>query len=435
MQAILPLVPRTDLKKKTGIMPLKASLLIENISISLHSIRSHLLRTVITIMIIALGITALVGILTSIDSIKYFLNENFSQMGANTLTIQNRGLRVHMGSGSTRPKTYRSITYQEAIRFKEEFTFPAHASVYFYGTSIASLTFGSEKTHPNVPVIGTDNEYVITSGNDIARGRNFNNIEMAYGSNVAVIGSNLVSTLFKGNVDPLGQMIGIGPDKYLVIGVLKEKGSSIGFTSDNHCMIPLENARRKFARPNVTYSINIMVTDAEDIANAESEATGLFRVIRQVKAGEETNFDISKSDNLAEMLFENLKYLRLAATIIGLITLVGAAIGLMNIMLVSVTERTREIGVRKAIGATKRTIRNQFLAEAIVIAQLGGILGIFLGILAGNALGALIGSGFIIPWIWIIGGVLLCFAVALLSGIIPATKAANLDPVDSLRYE
>jgi putative ABC transport system permease protein len=135
------------------------------------------------------------------------------------------------------------------------------------------------------------------------------------------------------------------------------------------------------------------------------------------------------------MLFENLKYLRLAATVIGLITLVGAAIGLMNIMLVSVTERTREIGIRKAIGATKRTIRNQFLAEAIVIAQLGGLVGIILGILAGNGVGAIIGSGFIVPWIWIIGGVILCFIVALVSGIIPATKAARLDPVDSLRWE
>jgi putative ABC transport system permease protein len=416
-------------------MPIKRSLVLENIRISLGSIRSHLLRTVITIMIIALGITALVGILTSIDSIKYFLNENFSTMGANTLTIQNRGMRVHMGNQSIRPRAYRPITYQEAMRFRDEFDFPAHKSVFVYGTGIATLTFESEKTHPNVPVIGTDDEYIITSGNEIVRGRNFNAMEMAYGSNVAIIGSNLVSTLFKGGVDPLGQMIGIGPDKYQVIGILKEKGSAIGFSSDNYCIVPLENVRRKFSRPNMTYSINIMVPESEMLEKAESEATGLFRIIRQVRAGEETNFDVSKSDNLAEMLYDNLKYLRMAATVIGLITLIGAAIGLMNIMLVSVTERTREIGVRKAIGATKRTIRNQFLVEAIVIAQLGGIIGILLGILAGNGLGALIGSGFIIPWVWIIGGVGLCFVVALVSGIIPATKAANLDPVDSLRYE
>lgn len=418
-------------------MPLtpKFHLIIENIRISLHSIKSHLLRTIITISIIALGITALVGILTSIDSIRYFLNDNFSMMGSNTLTIQNRGMRIRMGNQDIRPKTYRAITFQEAMRFSEEFDFPAHTSVFTYGTGMATLIYGSEKTHPNVAVIGTDDEYMATSGNEIAKGRNFNIMEMAYGSNVAILGNGIISTLFKSGVDPLGKMISIGPDKYQVIGVLKEKGSSIGITSDNHCIVPIENVRRKFGRPNMTFSINIMVPKAELIDAAENEATGLFRTIRQVRAGEETNFDVMKSDRVAEMLFENLKYLRMAATIIGLITLAGAAIGLMNIMLVSVTERTREIGIRKAIGATRTTIRNQFLVEAIVIAQIGGIIGIVLGILAGNGLGALIGSGFIVPWVWIIGGVILCLIVALLSGILPATKAANLDPVESLRYE
>jgi len=416
-------------------MKLRIAIISENLRISLNSIRSHFLRAVITIMIIALGITALVGILTSIDAIKYFLNKHFSQMGANTIIIQNRGLRVYMGPQSIRPRSFRPITFQEAIRFKEEFDFPSHTSVFTYGTSIATLTFGSEKTHPNVSVIGADDEYVITSGNEIVRGRNFNQVELAYGSNVAIIGHNLVATLFKGGVDPLGQMIGIGADRYMVIGILKEKGSAIGFTSDNQCFVPLENVRRKFPRPDRSYSINVMVNDQEMLAIAESESTSLFRIIRQVKPGEENNFDLSKSDNLAEMLFENLRYLRMAATVIGFITLISAAIGLMNIMLVSVTERTREIGIRKAIGATKRTIRNQFLAEAIVIAQMGGVLGIVLGILAGNVVGVLIGSGFIVPWVWIISGVVLCFVVALISGILPATKAANLDPVDSLRYE
>lgn len=407
----------------------------ENIRISFNSIKNHLLRTILTVAIIAFGIMALVGILTAIESIKFFLNENFTMMGANTFTIKNREMRVQIGNRSNNPKRFEPITFDQAMTFKEEFNFPCFVSVHAFATHIATLKYKSEKSNPNIVVLGTDENYLITSGQAMDRGRNFNQTDVFYGNNVVILGSEIKETLFKNNMDPIGKEISIGPGKYRVIGIMAEKGSSIGFSGDRYCLLPLQNVRQYFPRPNRSFTINVMTGDARLMEDAIGEATGLLRIIREDRPGEENTFDMAKSDNIAKMLIDNIKYVTMAATFIGLITLLGAAIGLMNIMLVSVTERTREIGIRKAMGASKITIRNQFLAESVIIAQLGGVLGIILGILIGNVLSMILGSNFIVPWMWILLGIVLCFLVALASGIIPATKAARLDPIESLRYE
>lgn len=386
-------------------------------------------------MIIAFGIMALVGILTAIDAVEYFLNDNFAMMGSNTFNIQNRELRVHIGGNSQRSKQFERIDYRQALKFKDDYNFPSVTSLFVYGTGIATIKYKSEKTNPNIQVMGVDENYLATSGLELASGRNFIPDEVYDGNHVAIIGSEIASKLFEKNVDPVGKIISVGAGKYRIIGVLAERGSSIGFSGDRSCLAPMGNVRQYFARPNMNYRISVMVTDQSKMDAAVGEATGVFRRIRNDRIGEDDSFAIIKSDNISNMLIGLTSKVQIGATVIGFITLLGAAIGLMNIMLVSVTERTREIGIRKAIGATSRTIRNQFLVEAIVIAQIGGILGVVAGILIGNGVSAITGSAFIIPWLWIFLGLVLCFIVALLSGIIPANKAARLDPIESLRYE
>ncbi len=408
------------------------SSLIQNIKIALTSIRGHLLRTLITISIIALGISALVGILTAIDSINYSLNDNFSIMGANTFTIQNKTTGAK--SRENRVKDNPKIEYEEGLEFKSRFNYPSTTSISYRATGVATVKYQSMKTNPNVSVLGIDESYTKVSGYKIEYGRNINQHDFSLNSNVALIGQEIFKQLFDMSPKAIGKTIYINNKRVIVIGVLAEKGSSMGMGGDRSCMVPIS-----YLRNNLSFSpsivISIMANSNSNIDASIGAATALFRSIRRLNPKEKNNFSITKSDSLAESLIDNLKYVTNSATIIGFITLLGAAIALMNIMLVSVTERTREIGTRKAIGATSTNIKQQFLVEAVVICQLGGFLGIILGILIGNITSILIDSSFVIPWLWMLSGVILCLFVGLISGLLPAIKASKLDPIEALRHE
>jgi len=394
-----------------------------------------MLRSILTVMIIAIGITALVGILTAIESIKASITKEFTVLGANTFSITSRGMRVMIGSQRDRTKNYSYISFYEAKEFKEQFDFPATASISVNSTGTATLKYGSEKTNPNISVRGIDIDYLSTSGYEVNQGRSFSDDDINSGRNMVLLGSELSKRLFKGGENPLQKDVSIGNGKYRVIGVLKGKGSGFGGSSDMVCFIPYSNSRSYFSRPNMNFDIQIKVNQPELIDAAVGQAESVFRRVRDLSPLDETDFNIEKSDNIVNLLLRNIKNITLVATIIGFITLLGAAVGLMNIMLVSVTERTREIGVRKAIGAKSATVKQQFLIEAIVIGQIGGLFGIIFGILAGNLVSVMIGSSFIIPWGWILMGVALCFGVGIISGYYPAQKASQLDPIESLRYE
>ena len=403
--------------------------------ISISSIFATKLRSILTILIIALGIMALVGILTAIDAIKGSISNEFAMMGANTFTIESRGMRVNINGNRYRTKNHQFISIRQAKEFKETFTFPSDVSISVWATGASTIKYKSNKTNPNIGVRGIDENYIKTGGIEISRGRNFSNVDIQDARSVALIGDEVARKLFLKNEDPIDKLISVGGGKYRVIGVMKSKGSGFGGGPDRSVMLPYTNVAVYFSRPRMDFSIGIQPRDPKLLDYSIGEAEGVFRIVRNLKATDESDFNIETSDTLAKLLIDNLKFVSIAATIIGIITLIGAAVGLMNIMLVAVAERTREIGTRKAIGATSSTIKQQFLFEAILICQMGGMLGVILGILIGNIVSMMTDSPFIIPWGWIFGGLGLALAVGLASGYFPAVKASRLDPIEALRYE
>ncbi|MDH5366813.1 MAG: ABC transporter permease [Cyclobacteriaceae bacterium] len=411
--------------------------LVENIKEGIRSISSNLLRTILTALIVAIGITSLVGILTAIDGIQNSVSDSLSDLGVNTFDIYSkRNRRGH--SGGVTEKSYPAIKLKEAQRFTENYNYPSNVvSLSTSVTSIAEVKYKSEKTNPNVWVIGANQEYVALKGLNLEKGRNFSAIENQYGTNVAIIGLDVKKSLFKDSENPIGLEIMVLGFKYRIIGVLEEKGQIGGGNStDNSVIIPIASASKAGASRDLRYSLTIGITTGAELDAAMGEATSLMRQIRHDRLGDDNSFELNKSETLADTMAEITNVMRIGGFGIGFITLLGASIALMNIMMVSVTERTREVGVRKALGATPLRIRQQFIIEAIVVCLMGGIAGVLMGIGVGNLISSIIGiGGFIVPWVWMIMGFIICIVVGVISGYWPAYKASKLDPIESLRFE
>lgn len=418
------------------------------LGLSYNTVTSNKLRTGITVTIIAFGIMALIGIITATKAMNQSIKESFSTLGANAFSIRYKDRRINIGGGRSRVSKVKKgaapdkssnigkkIDYLQAKMFKENYKFPSLVGIQLSGPNSQIAKFENKETTPEVQINGGDENFLLINGYTLQSGRNFSRLDVETGRNVCLLGSDIAKKLFPKNAEAaVDKIIRIANLPYRVIGLLKPKGSSAFLQSDKVAITSYNNVRR-LPSTGSSYVINIMVDDLTQLEPAIGEATGTFRSIRRLDIKDNDNFIIDKSDSLADTFISLLSSISNSAGAIGLITLIGAAIGLMNIMLVAVTERTKEVGLIKALGGTRKSIRNQFLFESIIISLLGAFFGILLGVLVGNSFSMILGTGFVVPWGWVITGIIICSVVGLTAGLWPAIKASKLDPIVALRYE
>lgn len=426
---------------------MKGMTIFDSLSLAWRTVRSNKLRTGITVAIIAFGIMALIGIITAIEAMNQSLKESFSSMGTNAFNIRFKDSRVRFGNSSDLKKTTcgkkekksnldKPILREEAEYFRDNFNFPsALVSIYRRGPGGQEINYKDKKTNPQMVVWGGDENYLAVTGYTIEAGRNLNALDQQSGRNICLLGSNVAKTLFGTSPEKcIDKVVRVGGLPYRVIGLLKSKGSSAMLRQDDVIVTTYTNIRH-FQNATRSYLVGVMVSNVNDLDPASGIATSVFRSVRKLQPIEEDNFVIEKSDKFAEMFIGFLSSITGSAGAIGLITLIGAAIGLMNIMLVAVNERTKEVGLIKAIGGKSKNVRQQFLFESMIISLLGAIFGIILGVLVGNLFGLVLKTGFVVPWAWVIVGVVICSIVGLAAGIYPAMKASRLNPIVALRYE
>jgi len=419
------------------------------LSLAFRTVRSNKLRTGLTVSIIAFGIMALIGIITAIKAMNQKFTESFSTMGANAFTVRYKERNIRFGNdnndevklskkGKRKEKKSslgKRITKDEAEYFVQRYDFPSLKGISVFGNRNNIVAHETRKTSPNVVLFGGDEHYLQLNGFTLLLGRNLNRQDVLSGRNVCLLGYDVAKKLFKEGVErAVNSVVRVNNIPYRVLGVLESRGSSFGFSRDNVVVSTYTNVDRNFPS-GFSFVIGVMTSDLLKVTEAMGEAEGIFRGVRKLNTTEENNFVIDRSDSIAEKAMNSLRFLTVSATVIGLITLIGAAIGLMNIMLVAVSERTREVGLVKAIGGKSRMVSRQFLLEAIIISVLGALFGIILGVLVGNLFSIVLNTGFVVPWNWVLYGIIICTLVGLVAGLYPALKAGRLNPIEALRYE
>jgi putative ABC transport system permease protein len=409
-------------------------LLGEIIKIALNAIRMNKLRSALTLLGVVVGVFSIIGVMTAVQVLQDSIESGLSNLGSNTFQIQKFPAMFVGGHAAWEKYRHRKdITLDQAEYAISKLTTAQYAAIEAFTGGKTIQTLSGLKTNPNVAVGGEVPEGIPTNNWTIKDGRSLTDNEQTYSANVVILGPDVVSKLF-----PLGGAVGqdvkIGNDRYTVIGTFEPKGSAMGGNSDNFVVIPLSKFLNEFGKQR---SLHIMVKakSPEVYDQCMEEARMALRVVRKVDPGSEDDFEIFSNESLISTFNDFTKYVKMGVGFISFISLLAAGVGIMNIMLVSVTERTKEIGLRKSVGARKGNILSQFITEAIVLCQIGGLVGIGLGILGGNLAAVAFSLPAVFPLDWALIGFALCAFIGIVFGVYPAWKAANLDPIEALRYE
>ncbi|MFC2082157.1 ABC transporter permease [Bacteroidota bacterium] len=406
--------------------------ILQSIAMAWDSLRTNKLRSSLTLLGIGIGLFSIIIVMTAIGAVQQSVEDVFNSIGTTNFIIQ-KYPAIRMGPGSrAKYRNRKDLTIAQGLKLKEVTTSPLAVGVGL-GRSSKVIKFGNLATNPDIYIYGGNLDQYRTMELTIEEGRGFGMQDMEVIRNVCILGSEVKDKLFP-SINPIGQKVRVEDMNLEVVGVYEKRGSILGQSRDKFITIPLPLYIKQYGdKSNASYTI--LASSKETIQRTMDEVTAVLRVIRKVPLGEDNDFEIVTNDQLIEQFNDITKYFKIGAGVISFIALVAAGVGIMNIMLVSVTERTREIGIRKAIGAKKRIIRSQFLVEAIFLSQIGGIIGIVLGVLGGNLVAAFLGVAAVVPIDWIMLGIIVTTIVGVSFGVYPAIKASNLDPIEALRYE
>jgi len=409
----------------------------EIITMALSSLGANKLRAALTMTGITIGVFSIISVMTAIGALQSSIESGISFLGSNIFQFAKYPANINAG-GEIKKKyqNRRDISYRQALHYYQLMQGNAREiCLKCFGYELkGQAVYNGVKTTPSLLIVGTNRSFLTANAYTLGYGRNLNDEDVDLARNVIVVGKIIEKRLFP-HESPIGKVIRMSGHTYAIIGVLAEKGTSFGQSQDDICMMAITRFFEDFGSVKRTVNIATQSFSQDTYNGTLDKGIGAMRIARGLRADQENDFEIYSNDSLKSAFTSIAGVVRIGAFVISFIALVAAGIGIMNIMLVSVTERTKEIGVRKSIGARSRDILRQFLTEAVFISEAGGILGIILGVIGGDLLAVWLKADIIFPFGWAIAGLLVCSAIGIGFGLYPAYRAANLDPIEALRYE